>query len=287
MTKWIAIILVATVLISVPASGLEKKAFLMRDDYGIEALTECIVQYYYYIPCPTYAWFWQMTGWVPGDIIGTVFRVGDESTGGYPPCDTLNCYKLKGFRILDFAGYGVAYPGNFTVEFDVYCAGADGCPTSGSLWNSGPVETEFSWNNIVIDPPLDLSSCYIHAGPPASTPRILITATHTGTNGTYPAWGFDNIGTAIDLGCTMHDTGCKAALYPRPSVGHYATMRSGFYGENESFDYCPPQRFADGADTTYDASQYGMVELAWRIYLECEANATDETTWGKLKSLYE
>jgi hypothetical protein len=286
MTKWISITLLVAILISAPASGLEKKAFLMKDDYGMEALTECSMQYYYYIPCPTYSWFWQMTGWQPGDIIGQVFTVGDESTGGFTPCDTVACYKLTGFRVLDFAGYGPTYPGNFTVEFDVYCAGENGCPLGSSLWNSGPVETEFSWNDFPINPALDLSSCYIHAGPPASTPRFLLTATHTGTDGTYPAWGFDNIGTAYTLGCNMHDSGCQAALYPRPSVSHYPTMRSGFYGENEIFQYCPPERFVDGADTTYDASQYGFVELAWRVQLECLPDAIDETTWGKLKSLY-
>jgi hypothetical protein len=287
MTKWIAITLLVVGLLSTPASGREMKAMMMRDDYGIQALTECAMQYYYYIPCPTYSWFWQMTGWQPGDIIGTLFTVGDVSMGGYSPCDTVNCYNLTGFRVLDFAGYGVTYPGIFTVEFDVYCAGADGCPIGGSLWNSGPRETQYSWNDIAIDPPLDLMSCYIHTGPPASTPRILVAATHTGTDGTYPAWGFDNIGTAIANSCNMHESGCRNALFPRPSVGHYASMHSGFYGESEIFQYCPPQRFADGADTTFDARQYGLVELAWRIYLECEANATDETTWGKLKSLYE
>ncbi|MFH1312208.1 MAG: hypothetical protein ABIJ00_03185 [Candidatus Eisenbacteria bacterium] len=286
MIKWISITLLLAVLVSGSASGLEKRPFLMKEDYGIEALTECTLQYYYYIPCPTYSWFWEMTGWQPGDIIGQLFTVGDTPTGGYVPCDTVACYTLTGVRVLDFAGYGVTYPGSFTVEFDVYCAGADGCPVGPSLWNSGPVETQFSWNEILIDPPLDLSGCYIHAGPPASTPRFLVTATHTGTDGTYPAWGFDNVGTAVIDGCAMHAFGCLPALYPRPSVSHYPTMRSGFYGENETFEYCPPERFVDGADTTFDARVYGLVELAWRVQLDCDPNATEETTWGKVKSLY-
>ena len=179
MMKWISLTLLIIVLISASASGLEKKAFMMREDYGIEALSECIIQYYYYIPCPTYSWFWEFTGWFPGDIIGQVFTVGDTPTGAHFPCDTLACYKLTGFRVLDFAGYGPSYPGIFTVEFDVYCADEDGCPVGLSLWNSGPRETAFSWNVILINPPVDLSSCYIHAGPPGSTPRFLLTATRS------------------------------------------------------------------------------------------------------------
>ena len=83
----------------------------------------------------------------------------------------------------------------------------------------------------------------------------------------------------------MHDEGCLPALYPRPYVSHYPTMHSGYYGQG--FEICPPQWFKDGADTTPDGSQYGFVELAWRLYVVCGGpTETGTTTWGNIKSMY-
>lgn len=98
-------------------------------------------------------------------------------------------------------------------------------------------------------------------------------------------WGADNISTPLGEGCPMHDLGCLPALYPRPYVGHYSIMHSGYYGQG--FEYCPPLWFKDGNDTTADGSQYGFVELKWRIYLACSGpTATEGTTWGDIKSMY-
>jgi hypothetical protein len=116
-------------------------------------------------------------------------------------------------------------------------------------------------------------------------PRILVTATHTGTDGIYPAWGMDNISTGIETACIMHEYGCCPALYPRPYVSHYRTIHSGFYGP--AFMYCPPQWFCDGRDTTPDCDLYGFIELAWRVYMICSGpTATEPSTWGNIKSMY-
>jgi hypothetical protein len=171
------------------------------------------------------------------------------------------------------------------VEFDVYCSDEHGCPVGPSLWNSGPMETDFAWNYIDVDPPLELCNCLVDPGDPGSGPRILVTATHTGTDGIYPQWGMDNISTAIEEGCPMHDRGCLPALYPRPHSSHYGLIHSGYYGWD--FNQCPPLWFKDGRDTTPDGTQYGFIELTWRLYITCGGpSANQPSTWSSIKSMY-
>ncbi len=280
-------VLLASLAIAIAISdcyGIEKRPYMIKEDFGTALLDECSLQYYYYVPCPTYSWFWGFSGWSPGEVIGTFFTVGDVSTGGFDVCDSSNCYQIVGLRFLDFAGYGTTYPGLFTVQFDIYCADENGCPVGPSLWDSGPIETARDWNVLPIDPPVDVSSCFIDAGPPGSHARFLVTATHIGTDCTFPEWGLDNISNLLDEGCELHIVGCLPALYPRPHNSHYPVMHSGFYGVD--FAYCPPQLFEDGGDTTWDGSVYGFVELAWRIELACQPDAVEATTWGNLKALY-
>jgi hypothetical protein len=283
----------AIILLSSGVSrALEAKAIQMREDFGNEPLYDCYLSYYYYIPCPTYAWFWIWTGWDPGDKIGAWFQVGDVSTGG-GGCDPTNCQRIDQFRVLDMAGYGCYspygshyYPGLFTQQFDIYCADENGCPVGPALWTSPPTETCLGWNYIAVSPPLSICRCATVPGPPQSAPRVLITATEVGTAGQYPAWATDNIATPVGRGCSMHDYGCLPALYPRPYSGLYAAMHSGFYG-NGSFQYCPPQWFKDQRDSTPGGTRYGYVELAWRIYLTCSGpSATEPSTWGAIKAMY-
>jgi hypothetical protein len=266
-------------------SDFEGKPFQMREDFGTEPLSQCVLQYYYYIPCPTYAWFWAWIGPDCGEAVGVFFEIGDVSTGGFADCDPAQCHSLETFRILDWAGYGTVYPGRFTVVFDAYCSDEYGCPTGPSLWTSGPWETHFEWNYVEVEPSLCITSCCMQPGPPPSLPRILITATHTGSEGTYPAWGADNVGTPVQQGCTMHDIGCLPALYPRPTNSHYTTIHSGFYGMN--LEYCPPLWICDGHDTTEEGSQYGFIEFAWRIYVGCTGpTAAEAVDWSTIKALY-
>jgi len=280
----LALVLLFVVSASAPAStiALETQAYQLNEDFGIEPPYDIALQYYYYVPCPTYSWFWGYSGWDTGDIVGEWFQIGDESTGPWPPADPALCRELEWIRVLDFAGYGMTYPGLFTVEFDVYCCNEYGCPVGLSLWNSGPQETGSGWNYFHVNPILDLDDC---AGSPISGARVLITATHTGSEGFYPAWGTDNIGTAIETGCVMHELGCLPALYPRPHDSHYATMHSGFYGQD--FQHCPPQWFKDGRDSTSDGTRYGFVELCWRLYVLFRwGGATQPSTWSSIKSMY-
>ena len=283
----VAAVILAIMLVS-PVYGLEKQAYQMREEYGEMPLSDCTLQYYYYIPCPEYSWFWNMTGWEPGDVIGVVFNIGDLSTGGWAPCSATDCTMLEQLRVLDFSGYCnyPRYPDWCTVEMDVYCADEMGCPVGPSLWNSGHAwRMNVGWNYVTIDPPISICGCAVDPGPPPSGPRILVTATHGGTHAYYPAWGFDNISTAVEYGCAMHDFGCLPAVYPRPSLGYYPVIHSGFYGKD--FEYCPPQWFRDGRDSTPDASQYGFIELAWRLYAGCPGPSDVETTtWGSIKSMY-
>jgi hypothetical protein len=265
---------------SVCAQGLERKPVQIREDFGMTTLQDCTLQYYYYIPCPTYSWFWGFSGWSPNDIVGTFFTIGDAPTGlGFVPCDSAQCMHITGFRILDLAGYGEAYPGLYTIKFNIYCADASGMPVGPSLWESPGIETAPNWNSVVIDPPLLVSACTVIPQGPAK-PRILLAATHTGSVGTYPQWGMDNISGALAGACVMHDAGCLPALYPRPSVSHYPTIHSGFYGPG--FLYSPPEWFADSNDTV----TYGYLEFAWRLYVTCQGNATEPATWGRIKSIY-
>jgi hypothetical protein len=280
------------------AHGLEKKAVQMAEDFGSQPLYDCYMNYYYYIPCPTSSWFWAFSGWPAGEVIGEMFTVDDPSMGressGCPPYPICSggAIVLTKFRILDFAGYGTIYPGLYTVEFNVWCADANGCPVGPSLWNSGPQEfCTAGWNYVIVQPPLALWNCYTELqGNLKCFPRFLITATHTGTLAKYPAWGFDNISTPLGLSCSMHDNGCCPALYPRPQVGHYPVMHSGDYGV--AFANCPPEWFTDGADSV--GSVYGCIELAWRVYLNdistcictCTPRATQPTTWGSIKAMY-
>jgi hypothetical protein len=280
----LVILLLAFSSASQPA-GTQMRAFQMREDFGTEPLSECYLQYYYYIPCPTYTWLWAFTGPTVGETMGAFFQIGDISTGTGTPCDPEACHTLETIRILDFAGYGTIYPGLFTIEMDIYCSDDRGCPVGPRLWTSGPLETHFAWNYIDVEPPVCLTECSTVAGPPPSAPCILVTATHTGTSGIYPAWGFDNISTNVEQGCVMHDMSCLPAVYPRPDMSHYPRLHSGYYGYGTQ--YCPPIGLLDGRDTTTDGSQFGFIELTWRIYLACMGpTGVEGSTWGSIKSIY-
>jgi hypothetical protein len=282
LTVFALVLLIATACL-----GLDRQAFQMRNDFGMEPLSDCALQYYYYIPCPSYSWFWCFEGWDPGDIVGKWFEIGDMSTGTGTPCDPTDCHTLEEIRILDFAGYCQwRYMGLYDVRFDVYCADQYGCPVGPPLWTSEEFTPCFGWTYITIDPPISICQCSVDPGPPPSGPRILVTATHVGIYCVYPCWGFDNISWAIQEGCAMHDEGCLPALYPRPYSSNYGTMHSGYYG-NGGFDYCPAQWFLDPLDTTPDGTQYGFLELAWTVYLICAGpTEVSPTSWGNIKSMY-
>ena len=290
MKQLLLCIVLVCILTSSTALAIEKRAYQIREDYGTAPLSDCALQYYYHIPCPTYSWFWAFAGWEFGDVVGKWFEIGDLSMGGYGACDPVNCHLLESIKVLDLMPYGTIYPGMFTVEFDIFCADQYGCPTGPSLWNSHPIDTGwdwgYGWNYVWLDPPLSICPCAVDPGPPPSAPRILVTATHIGEYySCYPAWGADNISTPLEDGSVMHDEGCLPALYPRPYTGHYATMHSGYYGVD--FEFCPPQWFKDKNDTTADGSQYGFVELAWRLYIVCSGpTETKPTTWSDIKSMY-
>ncbi len=290
MKRLLICVAMVCMLTSSSALAIDKKAYRMREDFGTAPLYDCALQYYYYIPCPTYSWFWAFSGWEFGDVVGKWFEIGDLSSGGFGPCDPADCQMLETIRVMDLMAYGTTYPGMFTVEFDVFCADGYGCPIGPSLWHSHPIDTGwdwgYGWNYVWLEPPLSICPCAIDPGPPPSAPRILVTATHTGyVASLYPAWGADNISAPLGEDCAMHDEGCLPALFPRPYTSHYATMHSGYYGRN--FEFCPPQWFKDGGDTTADGSQYGFVELAWRIYIDCTGpTKTRNSTWGDIKSIY-
>jgi hypothetical protein len=284
MTKKIVCVClgIAALVVTTSAQGFEMKPFRIKDDFGSEPLSDCTLQYYYYIPCPTYSWFWAFAMGCPGDMLGVFYEIGDVSMQTGLACDPEQCHSLERIRVLDFAGYGV-----FTVRFDVYCSDELGCPVGPRLWTSGPYETARSWNYVEVEPALCITQCCPEPSMPASSPRILIVSIMTGTEGIYPAWGLDNISTPIEHGgCEMHDTSCLPALYPRPHNSHYPTLHTGYYGCG-SFEYCPPLGFIDGRDTTDDFSQFGGIEAAWRIYLSCSGPTSAEpTTWGAIKSMY-
>lgn len=275
--KWLALMLV--MVVAAPAFGLERKAVQMRQDFSSEQSYDCMLQYYYYIPCPTYSWFWSFSGWSPGDIVGKSFALGDQGTGGHGVCDPYGSAALEQIRVLDFAGYGTVYPGLFTVEFKAWCTP---CPLTDEnlLWSSGPVETGYGWNYISVEPACCLTDC-------AYSPEdymILITATMTGTDALYPAWGTDNVSEPVESGCAMHDIGCLPAVYPRTSI------HSGYLGNFDPCQYDPPLPFCDAGDTG-ECGMYGPVELAWTMYLGSAAGVTPGdsdvgTTWGGIKTLY-
>jgi hypothetical protein len=275
----------ALALLGQSADGSQMKAFQIREDFGPAPLSECYLQYYYYVPCPTDAWFWGFEGPDPGEIFGQWFVIGDVSMASGTACDPAQCHTFRGLRLLDFAGYGTVYPGMDTIELDAYCADAYGCPLGPSLWSSGPCDLHFGWNYVSAEPAVCLTPCYLNPGPPATSPRILVTVRCIGTDCAGPVMGLDNISTPIEQGCEMHDVSSLPALYPRPYNSHYTTIHSGYYGYG--FQYCPPLWITDGRDTTPDGSQYGFVEWAWRIYLACEGPTSAEAAdWSTIKSMY-
>jgi len=256
--------------------------YLLQDP---EPLYDCYMNYYYYIPCPTASWFWGVSGWEPGGTVGAFFTVGDISMFSGWPCDPMLCHQLYYLTVLDFAGYGTSYPGLYTVEFDVYCSDESGCPVGPSLYNSGAVETHQGWNFVMTAPFVELRPCALETEPVPSYCRFLVTATHTGSIGTYPKWGFDNISSALASGCTMLDQSLRPAQYPRPQASWYSTIHSGYYGVG--FEHCPPLWLADGEDTSGTGETYGYIELAWRaILIQDWSGATEPTTWGAIKAMY-
>jgi hypothetical protein len=273
---------------SAPAAPMEfrKQAFEMRDDFGMEGLSDCYLQYYYYGPCPTNSWFWgfYQGGW---QIWGAHFQVGDISMETGEACDPYACHQLETIRWLDFAGYGTVYPGLFAMCFDVYCSDEEGCPVGPALWTGEPWNTMMGWNYVPVEPPLCLSTCCIDPGPPPRGPRILILGTECGELGTYPQMGADNISTYLNMNCEMHDMSSYPMLYPRPYNSHYGTVHSGWYGDVGYLFYCPPRWLCDGRDTSADCATYGFIELAWRIYLSCTGpSGAEPSTWGSIKSMY-
>lgn len=266
------------------AATLETAEFRISDDFGMEPLSDCQLNYYYYTPCPTYSWFWGFYGWDYGDIVGAWFQVGDLSMFTGQACDPADCHTLEMIRVLDFMGIGTMHGCAACVEFDVYCCDEYGCPIGPSLWNSGLVGLEYAWNYLPVDPPISICGCSVNSGSPPSAPRVLLTATHVGDY-PYPQWGCDNISTAVEVGCEFHEYSCLPAIYPRPYNSYYPTIHSGFYGQD--FEYCPPQWWADERDTTPDATLYGYIELAWRIYLVCSGpTQVEPASWGNIKSMY-
>jgi hypothetical protein len=278
---------------STPARA-DGAVFQFSEDFGLESESDCALQYYYYIPCPTHSWFYALWGppgggmWEDGDVIGKWFKVGDSPTGGFAACDPTDCQAIGMIRFLDLASYGSsAYP--HLVLFKIYCSDEYGCPTGPSIWESDPRAPAYGWNHISIDPPVSVCPCITDPGPPPTGPRVLVTATHVleyepaAHDMTY--FGADIISAPLSEGCDMHDEGCLEALYPRPQNSHYATIHSGYYGENMA--YCPPVWIKDVDDTTPDASQYGYVEWAWTIYLMCNGpSQVQPATWGSIKSMY-
>ncbi len=281
------LVLALVLVLATSAFGLDKKAYQIREDFGTEPLYDTALNYYYYMPCPTYSWFWAYTGWNYGDIIGTCFWIGDQGTGGWPPADPAICHQIETIRILDFAGYGTIYPLLFTVQFDMYCCMMSQNPFL-HIWNSGDIETGPGWFYIDINYPTGVSICDCCVDPlPDCNPRVIVTATMVGTDCTYPAFGMDNISTALEVGCELHDYGCLPLLYPRVPCGAGDPMvHSGFVG-TFPFEYWPPDAFPDGRDTTPDLSMFGAIELAWRIYIACGGpTATTPSTWSDIKSIY-
>jgi hypothetical protein len=277
---------ISVFLIATSALAIEHKAYLLSDDFGMKSGYDCALQYYYFIPCPTYCWFWGFYGWEYGDIVGAWFKVGDMSMQGLAFCDPTNCHVLEGVRVVDMAAYGIYYPNAFAVQFDVYCCDEYGGPTGPSLWKSDRFNTGFGFSYMWIDTPVTICECAASPGPPPTSPRILVTATHVGHFPVYPSWGCDDISSALETGCELHDTGCLPALYPRPYVSYSPTIHSGYYG-NDEVEYCPPLWFKDGRDTSPDGTQFGFVELAWRFYITCSGpTEAQSTTWGSIKSMY-
>jgi hypothetical protein len=246
----------------------EVEAYQMREDFGSEPLYDCALQYYYYIPCPTYSWFWAYYGWEPGDILGTSFKLPDQGTGGYDVCDPMMCQALETIRILDFAGYGTIYPGLFTIEMNVYCSDASPYPGY-HLWSSGPVETHFGWNYFDVNEPdgrpLSVVACY-----DGVATNIVVTMRMVGSDALYPMVGFDNIGTALEVACELHERGSMPAIYPRDwAGGEQPRVHSGYVGK-DFLEYWPPLGMPDGTCVSPGSvCERGFVEAAWRIYLTC------------------
>jgi hypothetical protein len=274
-------------------ASFEAKPYKMVDDFGIPPLYDCGLQYYYYIPCPTGSWFWAYSGWGPGDILATVFTMGEQGTGAFVPCDPYVCAHIEAVRVLELSGYGDAYPGVYGVELDIYCCDAESYPCV-HLWNSGPLDLGFGWNNIEIRPIIEISRCAAECGDwdPAS-PRFALTITMVGTGSGYPAVGFDNIGSSLGAGCIMHDIGCLPVVYPRSWMGGSGErVHSGYVGRY-AFEYWPPLPLPDGSVYGGETGlRCGFVEAAWRMYFHCTHVPTPpcatihSTSWGGIKSLY-
>jgi hypothetical protein len=277
---------VLALLLATPALSVEhldKQVYQRSEDFGSEQLYDGALQYYYYIPCRTYSWFSALFGWDPGDILGACFRTGDVSTNGWRQLDPDNCHTLEAMRVLDFAGYGTVYPGLFTVEFDVYCSAVSQSPFV-PLWTSGPVETHHGWNYIQVDPPLSVCPCCEYD---FMYPSFIVTLTMVGEDAVFPAVGFDNIGTPVELGCEMHDAGCLPAVYPRDQCGGTdPRVHSGYVGLYP-FQYWPPVGFLDGSYRTPDGSEFGFIEWVLTLYINCSGpSGVEPSTWGSIKSMY-
>jgi hypothetical protein len=277
----------AVLLVCATSAGADApRAYLVRDDFGSEPLYDCYLSYYYYIPCPTYSWFWSFSSDQQAYIIGAWFEVGDPSMGGGATCDPSGCFSLERFRFIEFSGYAnyPRYPNWYAVQYDIYCADESGCPVGPSLWHNEDIRSTGGWTYVDFDPPLSLCACSTQPGEAVGA-RVLITVRQLRHQGGVLEWGIDNLCTPTTKGCIMHDLGCLPALYPRPTTGYYETMHSGYYGI-DAFEYCPPQWFEEPQNSEV-GEPYGYSELGFRIYVGCSGPSDVEPmSWGKIKSLY-
>ena len=288
------ILALALVLVfATSAFAFEAKMQKARKDIGVVPLGDCYLSYYYHCPEPGtgLAYYWYVNTWDENDIFGTCYNIGDQGYGGDPACDPTLAQSLS--RILFVEGSGAcggAYPGANSCELDVYCAPEYCCgPTAPvvHLWNSGPYECNVGWNYLEIDPPLCLTDCCLDPQPDCN-PSIVVTITMTGYEHIYPEIAFDCPYAVALFGYPWHDIGCLPAVVPRGPCGGPAPAVHGGYIGSYPFQYWPPFPLCDFADSTPDCTQFGYIE--WRCtidLLHSGPTATETSTWGNIKSMYE
>jgi hypothetical protein len=165
-----------------------------------------------------------------------------------------DCGKLAGETccLTDFFWYWrYTAPGyGFTVTYGLYNTDANGCLTTGV---GGPTLDPIErWN-------------YTLGFGCATSDVVALTATWD--NGTLPYAATDNNASNLNAGpaCNL-DPGTPGAGTSLQYVVAGTTV------------YCPPAAFADGV---------GYTDLAMQAYFTCDVTATEDASWGEIKSLFQ
>jgi hypothetical protein len=232
----------------------------------------CMQSHYYLLQgCP---YVTVLEGVEADGCFGVCFSMLD-TVYWHPPCDTTKCLTLD---VIELVLYDVlAPPADQSMNVKVLGADCEGEPIGGLLGNldftpsyadsAAFTSVEVDFTNGGGEPGLDLSGC---GG------RFVVILTWKNPTG-HPALVLDNIGTCVDS-CGVNSACCAMGTYP-------------YIYPRKIHTYCYGTEWAwskqDSIPDLGGCETYGCLEAFWTCGFCTKTTATEPTTWGSIKALYQ